>query len=83
MNAGGTIPEGIVNSFTNQITTQRNVQTDKLNSMYDELDRLENLISKYKDKGYDFSNENELIKANDNETIKRINAMIDKINGAK
>jgi hypothetical protein len=51
--------------------------------MYDELDRLEQLISKYKDKGYDFSNENELIKANDNSTIKKVNAVMDKIRGKK
>ena len=83
LNAGEDPLKGLVKGVTNQVTMERNINTDRLNAMYDELDRLEQLISKYKDKGYDFSNENELIKANDNPTLKKIDAMIDKINGTK
>jgi hypothetical protein len=83
MNSGGNVFEGIGRGVANTFTIDRNIETDRLNSMYDELDRLEQLISKYKDKGYDFSNENELIKANDNSTIKKVNAVMDKIRGKK
>ena len=83
LNSGGNIIESIGRGALNTIKMDRNANTDKLNAMYDELDKLEQLISKYKDKGYDFSNENELIKANDNPTLKKIDAMIDRINGAK
>ena len=75
--------ENPLKGITNQVTMERNVNTDRLNAMYDELDRLEQLISKYKDKGYDFSNENELMKANDNPTLKKIEAIMEKINGSK
>ena len=62
---------------------ERDIEVDKLNEMYEELSELENMMSQYKQMGYEFSTINELKKANVNTTINNITARLDKFKGIK
>ena len=67
----------------NATTMEGNIDTDKINRMYDQLERLENLMQQYKQQGYQFSTMNELKKANKNNSVESVMAKLNKINGMK
>ena len=78
--------QGEANPFKaieNATTMEGNINTDELNRMYDQLERLENMMSQYKQKGYQFSTMNELKQANKNSSVESIMAKLNKINGMK
>lgn len=81
MQNGGNFFEGIGQGVTNNIAMERNINTDELSRMYDELDELEVLMQQYKGMGYEFATMNELKKANPNTVTNKIMAQLDKING--
>lgn len=66
-------------SVVNLFTTQSNTERDKLYGMYDELSKLEETMSYYKQEGYEFSTMNELKVANKNNTIGKIQAKLDRL----
>lgn len=55
-----------------------NVDKDKINRSYEEIDELNEIMKQYKQKGYEFSTINELKKANKNNTISGIQTIFDK-----
>ena len=65
------------------ITMDGNIDTDKISRMYDQLDRLENTMKQYQQKGYKFSTMAELKQANKNASVEGITAKLNKINGIK
>ena len=67
----------------NATTMESNIDTDKLNRMYDQLERLENTMQQYEQRGYQFSTMNELKQANKNASVEGIMARLNKINGMK
>ena len=67
----------------NAATMDANIDTDKLNRMYDQLERLENMMQQYEQRGYQFSTMNELKQANKNTSVSSIMARLNKINGMK
>ena len=67
----------------NVATMNGNIDTDKLNRMYDQLDRLETMMKQYKQKGYEFSTINELKQANKNTAVENLKAKLNKLNGVK
>ena len=67
----------------NAATMDGNIDTDKLNRMYDQLERLENMMQQYEQRGYQFSTMNELKQANKNTSVSSIMARLNKINGMK
>ena len=83
MNSGGNIFEGLLKGGENMVTMDNNIEQDKLNKMYDQLERLENTMKQYEQKGYKFSTMNELKAANKNTTVDSIMAKLNKINGLK
>ena len=83
MAEGGNIFEGLGQGALNTITMENNIETDRTNKMYEELDELETIMKQYKQQGYQFSTINELRKANQSTTTDRIMATINKLNGLK
>lgn len=83
MNNGGNIFEGLLKGGENMVTMDGNIEQDKLNKMYDQLERLENTMKQYEQKGYKFSTMNELKAANKNATVDSIMSKLNKINGLK
>ena len=78
--------QGEANPFKaieNAVTMEGNINTDEINKMYDQLERLENTMKQYKQRGYQFSTMNELKQANKNSTVDAIMAKLNKINGMK
>lgn len=67
----------------NATTMESNIDTDKINRMYDQLERLENMMQQYQQRGYQFSTMNELKQANKNTSVSSIMARLNKINGMK
>lgn len=67
----------------NAATMEGNIDTDKINRMYDQLERLENMMQQYQQRGYQFSTMNELKQANKNTSVEGIMARLNKINGMK
>ena len=67
----------------NVATMNGNIDTDKLNRMYDQLDRLETMMKQYKQKGYEFSTINELKQANKHPELEALKAKLNKLNGVK
>ncbi|MEE3417762.1 MAG: hypothetical protein VZQ62_00315 [Methanosphaera sp.] len=67
----------------NAATMDGNIDTDKLNRMYDQLERLENMMQQYQQRGYQFSTMNELKQANKNTSVEGIMARLNKLNGMK
>ena len=78
MNGGNTLQ-----SLENMTTMSGNIETDKLNRMYDQLDRLETMMKQYQQKGYEFSTINELKQANKHPQLDALKARLGKINGVK
>lgn len=64
-------------------TISNNIETDKLNRMYDQLESLENMMKQYEQKGYQFSTINELKQANKRPTVDKINTKLKKINNIR
>ena len=83
LNEGGNVFEGIGQGIKNTTTISGNVDTDKLNKMYDDLEQLENIMAKYKDRGYEFSTMEELKKANANYKLEQLMTKLNKLNGVK
>lgn len=83
MSNGGTFMEGLGNAGLNMTTLEGNVNTDRLNKMYRDLDELENIMQQYQQAGYEFSTMNELKKANKNSTAYNINAKLNRYSGLK
>lgn len=78
--------QGEANPFQfleNATTMDNNIDTDKINRMYDQLERLENLMKQYEQRGYQFSTMNELKQANKNSSVDAIMAKLNKLNGMK
>jgi hypothetical protein len=67
----------------NAATMDGNIDEDRLNRMYDQLERLENMMQQYEQRGYQFSTMNELKQANKNTSVSSIMARLNKINGMK
>ena len=78
INGGNTLQ-----SLENMTTMSGNIETDKLNRMYDQLDRLETMMKQYQQKGYEFSTINELKQANKNPQLDALKARLGKINSTK
>lgn len=60
------------------ITMKNNVDRDKINRMYDEIDELKNMMKQYEQEGYEFSTMTELKNANKNNTIAGLDALFAK-----
>lgn len=71
--------EGLLNTAT----MENNIDTDKMNKMYEELDELETIMSQYQQQGFEFSTMNQLKKANSNNTLKSVNATLSKLAGLR
>lgn len=67
----------------NATTMEGNIDTDRINMMYDQLERLETMMQQYEQKGYQFSTMAELKQANKNSSVESIMARLNKINGMK
>lgn len=83
MSSGGNPLEALRNGMGNALTIQGNIENDKLNKMYEDLDELETMMKQYEQKGYNFSTINELKKANNYNKLDEINATYNKIMGLK
>jgi hypothetical protein len=70
-------------SIENTMTMDGNVEVDRLNRMYDQLDRLETMMQQYKQQGYQFSTMAELKRANKNTAVENITAKLNKLNGVR
>ena len=81
MSSGGSPLEALRSGLGNTLTIQGNIENDKLNKMYEDLDELETLLKQYEQKGYNFSTINELKRANKYNKIDEINATYNKIMG--
>lgn len=77
--SGGNPFQALENTFT----MDGNVEVDKLNRMYDQLDRLETMMQQYKQQGYQFSTIAELKQANKNTAVENLKAKLNKLNGVK
>lgn len=64
--------------LTNNLTIGGNVDTDRLNRSYEQIEELQNLMKQYKNQGYQFSTMTELKQANKNGTIAGIDAIFAK-----
>lgn len=62
----------------NMVRMRNNVDTDKLNRSYEQIDDLKNLMKQYEQKGYEFSTMSELKKANKNGTVAGLDALFAK-----
>lgn len=78
LNEGGNIFEGIGAGIGNTLSFKGNVDTDKISRQYEEIDKLQNLIKQYKQKGLKIGTMNELKQANKNGTNARINSVFAK-----
>lgn len=67
----------------NASTMEGNIDTDRIGRMYDQLDRLENMMQQYQQRGYQFSTMNELKQANKNSSVEGIMARLNKLNGMR
>lgn len=72
-----------LSALGNAFTMEGNVDTDKINRMYDQLDRLETMMKQYEQQGYEFSTMAELKQANKNSSVEGIMAKLNKLNGMK
>lgn len=74
----GTSSGGLSGGLQNMLTIQSNVNTDRLNRSYEQIEDLQNLMKQYEQKGVEFSTINELKKANKNGTIEGLDALFNK-----
>ena len=70
-------------AIENTMTMSGNIDTDRLNRMYDQLDRLETMMQQYKQQGYQFSTMAELKQANKNTTVDNLMVKLNKLNGVR
>lgn len=77
--AGNNLGQGLLNT----VTMDKNINTDRLYKLYDELEKLETIMSQYKQTGVEFSTMNELKKANKNVQVNSLMAKLNKLNGIK
>lgn len=70
--------DGVLGGITRQFIEEKSVDTDRLNKSYEEIEDLQNLMKQYEQKGYQFSTISELKKANKNNTIAGIDAILAK-----
>lgn len=63
----------------NLTTLTGNTQTDAINKQYQEIDELQNIIKKYKAKGYNIATINELKEANKNRKLDSVNNRLNSI----
>lgn len=74
----GTSVDNPLGGLQNAFMMTNNVDTDKLNKSYKQIDDLKNLMKQYEQKGYQFSTMSELKKANQNGTIAGLDALFAK-----
>ena len=79
----GVKDNGIMGGLINSTTLDNNINTDKINSMYDKLDQLETIMNQYKQNGTQFNTMNELKKINKNNKAESIMSKLNKLNGLK
>lgn len=72
-----------LSALGNAFTMEGNVDTDRINRMYDQLDKLETMMKQYEQQGYEFSTMAELKQANKNSSVEGIMAKLNKLNGMK
>ena len=72
-----------LSALGNAFTMEGNIDTDRINRMYDQLDRLETMMKQYEQQGYEFSTMAELKQANKNSSVEGIMAKLNKLNGMK
>ena len=77
-NEDNNIAGDILNGINNTITMTNNIKTDELYKTYEQIDELQNIIKKYKQKGYNIATLSELQRANKNGSIAGINAIFNK-----
>ena len=77
-NEGNNIAGDILNGINNTITMTNNIKTDELYKTYEQIDELQNIVKKYKQKGYNIATLSELQRANKNGSIAGINAIFSK-----
>lgn len=70
--------DGVLGGITRQFIEEKSVNTDRLNKSYEDIEDLKNLMKQYEQKGYQFSTISELKKANKNNTIAGIDAILAK-----
>ena len=69
---------GFGQNLLNTTTISGNVDRDRINRMYDEIDELKNMMKQYEQEGYEFSTMTELRKANKNNTVAGLDAIFAK-----
>ncbi len=74
----GTTSDNPLGGLQNAFTMSGSVDTDKLNKTYEQITDLQNLMKQYEQKGYSFSTISELRKANQNNNVSSINAILDR-----
>lgn len=72
-----------LSALENAFTMEGNVDTDRINRMYDQLDRLETMMKQYEQQGYEFSTMAELKQANKNTSVDAITAKLNKLKGMR
>lgn len=72
-----------LSALGNAFTMEGNIDTDRINRMYDQLDKLETMMKQYEQQGYEFSTMAELKQANKNSSVEGIMAKLNKLNGMK
>lgn len=75
--------DDLLSGLGNTVSMERDVEVDRMNKMYEELNELETMMQQYKQMGYEFSTINELKKANTNATVDNIMSKLNKFNGIK
>lgn len=75
--------DSIGDALKSTVTMERDMEVDKMNKMYEELNQLEEMMQQYQQMGYEFSTINELKKANTNTTVNNIMSKLNKFNGIK
>lgn len=75
--------ESPLQGLLNATTMESNIDTDRINRLYDQLESLENMMKQYEQQGYQFSTMTELKQANKNASVEGIMAKLNKLNGMK
>ncbi len=69
---------GFGQNILDTVTISGNVDTDKLNRQYDEINELKTMMKQYQQEGYEFSTMNELKRANKNGVVGKYNSLFSK-----
>lgn len=75
---GDGLLDGFGNAIGNLTTMSGNVDRDRINKSYEEIDNLKNLMKQYEQQGYTFSTMTELKKSNKNNTVSNLQALFNK-----